>query len=93
MPRPARTRFHGSGKTGTAVDEVQVVLTFLNMPLKSEAADMSNNYRFYAEKEIAKRATRRLEAHPLRDQLADLLDAVQRCERIWSIEERIEKSR
>ena len=53
---------------------------------------MSENYRLYAEKEAAKRATRMVEAHPLRPQLDELFRVVRRCERMWAIEERVEKS-
>lgn len=53
---------------------------------------MSNNYRLYALKMTQRRATRRLTPHPLRDQLAELMQVVQRCEAIWEIERRIEKS-
>ena len=53
---------------------------------------MSENYRLYAEKEAAKRATRMVESHPLRAQLEELLHVVRRCERMWEIEERVEKS-
>lgn len=53
---------------------------------------MSENYRLYAEKEAAKRAARLVEAHPLRPQLEELIRVVRRCERMWAIEERVEKS-
>lgn len=53
---------------------------------------MSDNYRLYAEKEAAKRAARLVEAHPLRLQLEELIRVVRRCERMWAIEERVEKS-
>ncbi len=53
---------------------------------------MSNNYRLYALKMVQLRATRKLTPHPLRDQLEELLLVVQRCEAIWTIEQRIEKS-
>ena len=54
---------------------------------------MSDNYRFYAQKQEANRAARRVTVHPLPPQLEELLNVVRQCERIWSIEERIEKSR
>jgi predicted membrane chloride channel (bestrophin family) len=54
---------------------------------------MSDNYRFYVQKQEANQAARRVVAHPLRRQLEELLNVVQHCERIWSIEDRIEKSR
>lgn len=54
---------------------------------------VSENYRLYVQKQAANRATRQLELSPLRHQLDELLDVVRQCERIWSIEERIEKSR
>ena len=53
---------------------------------------MSENYRLYAEKEAAKRAARMVESHPLRPQLEELFRVVRRCERLWAIEERIERS-
>lgn len=53
---------------------------------------MSENYRLYAEKEAAKRAGREHAVRPLRPQLEELFELVRRCERIWAIEERIEKS-
>ncbi|HEV2140278.1 MAG TPA: hypothetical protein VGT01_03725 [Candidatus Dormibacteraeota bacterium] len=51
---------------------------------------MSENCRYYAEKVEAKRRARR--AGPLRDQLAELMATVGRCEHIWAVEERVERS-
>lgn len=53
---------------------------------------MSNNYRLYDLKMAQLRATRKLTPHPLRDQLEELMQVVHRCEAIWTIERRIEKS-
>jgi hypothetical protein len=53
---------------------------------------MSNNYRLYVLKMAQRRATRLLNPHPLRHQLAELMHVVQSCEAIWTIELRIEKS-
>jgi hypothetical protein len=57
---------------------------------------MSGNYTLYAQKMAELKAARRAAAHPLRkdlvEQLEDLLKTVSWCERVWSIEDRIEKS-
>jgi hypothetical protein len=52
---------------------------------------MSENYKYYAQK-LAERETARTQG-PLRRQLDDLLRVVQRCEAIWALEDRIERSR
>lgn len=70
----------------------QVFATLCSRRLAEEAPSMSENYRLYAEKEAAKRAARIVERHPLRPQLEELLHVVRRCERMWAIEERVEKS-
>ena len=72
--------------------EFQVFATLWSRCLAEEAATMSDNYRLYAEKEAAKRAARMVEGHPLRPQLEELLQVVRRCERMWALEERVEKS-
>ena len=72
--------------------EFQVFVTLWRRCLAKEARSMSENYRLYAEKEAAKRAARMVESHPLRPQLEELLLVVRRCERMWEIEERVEKS-
>jgi hypothetical protein len=58
---------------------------------------MSDNYRLYQQKMSEQKAERDSESQPLRDQLRDqleeLYDVVRWCERIWSIEDRIERSR
>lgn len=51
---------------------------------------MSENCRYYQEKVRAKRQARA--AGPLREQLAELLAVVAWCERIWTVEDRIERS-
>ena len=51
---------------------------------------MSENYRFYTEKTEARRRARG--AGALRAQLGELMAVVARCERIWAIEDRIERS-
>ena len=52
---------------------------------------MSENCRYYWEKTEAKRRARG--AGPLGDQLAELLAVVAWCERVWALEDRIERSR
>jgi hypothetical protein len=56
---------------------------------------MSDNYRQYPEKMREQKAARASApaSQPLRDQLEELFETVRWCERIWAIEERIEKSR
>jgi hypothetical protein len=58
---------------------------------------MSDNYRLYPEKMREQKAARDAESQPLRDELRDqleeLFDVVTWCERIWKIEDRIERSR
>ena len=51
---------------------------------------MSNNYRFYRQKVTETRAGRRTYA-PLGRQLQELFDTVRWCERMWAIEERIDR--
>ena len=51
---------------------------------------MSDNYRFYRQKVTKTRAHRRTE-EPLARQLQELFDTVRWCERIWAIEERIDR--
>jgi hypothetical protein len=53
---------------------------------------MSNNYRLYPLKDIQRQVTRKLDRSPLREQLDELMEVVQRCEAMWAIEERIEGS-
>lgn len=74
------------------VREFQVFATLWSRCLGEEAPSMSENYRLYPEKEAAKRAARMVQSHPLRPQLEELLQVVRRCERMWAIEERVEKS-
>lgn len=52
---------------------------------------MSDNYRFYKAKMAERRARVGLPALTL--QLHELLRAVARCEAMWSLEDRIERSR
>ena len=53
---------------------------------------MSDNYRFYAQKISEQRAARGSTRPDLRQQLEELLDVVVRCETIWAIEDRVERS-
>lgn len=50
---------------------------------------MSENCRFYVEKMRAKRAAQR---SSLRGQWVELMAVVSRCEAIWALEDRIERS-
>ena len=52
---------------------------------------MSDNYKVYAQKTAARRAAR--DSGPLRAHLTELLRVVQRCESMWALEDRIERSR
>jgi hypothetical protein len=52
---------------------------------------MSNNYRYYAEKTRRPPSSAR-QATSLRHQLDDLFRVVVRCERMWALEDRIERS-
>ena len=58
---------------------------------------MSDNYRLYPQKMSEQKAARDATSQPLRDQLRDqleeLYEVVSWCERIWKIEDRIERSR
>jgi hypothetical protein len=51
---------------------------------------MSENCRYYRDKMEAKRLAR--SAGPLSEQLANLMAVVRRCEAIWALEDRIERS-
>jgi hypothetical protein len=51
---------------------------------------MSDNYKFYAQKMADRRESR--DRGPLRAQLEELLRAVKRCEAMWALEERVERS-
>jgi len=51
---------------------------------------MSDNYRLYRQK-VAETRARRQTAMQLGTQLQELLDTVRWCERIWTIEERIDR--
>ena len=51
---------------------------------------MSDNYRLYRQK-VAETRSRRQTAMQLGTQLQELLDTVRWCERIWAIEERIDR--
>ena len=50
---------------------------------------MSENCRYYRDKMEAKRARAAGELH---EQWVELMAVVRRCERIWAIEDRIERS-
>jgi hypothetical protein len=51
---------------------------------------MSENCRYYRDKMAERRVARA--AGPLGAQLAELLAVVAWCERVWAVEERIERS-
>ncbi len=79
---------------GTETTQVQVVLAFLlrsRVPNVSGGVEMSDNYKVYAQKMSEWRAAR--DGGPLRGQLVELLRVVQRCEAMWALEDRIERSR
>lgn len=52
---------------------------------------MSDNYRFYATK-MSERRTR-FTPPALKRDLEELFNVVRRCEAMWNLEDRIEKSR
>jgi hypothetical protein len=52
---------------------------------------MSENYRYYARK-LAESKEAREADRPLAAQLEDLLRTVRRCEEMWALEDRIERS-
>jgi hypothetical protein len=71
-----------------------VFLTFLirsAVPKVDGGAEMSENYRYYAQKLVERRATQ--STGSLRGQLYDLLRVVKRCEAMWALEDRIERAR
>ena len=51
---------------------------------------MSENYRFYRQKMTESRSRQRSDG-PLSNQLKELFDTVRWCERIWAIEDRIDR--
>lgn len=51
---------------------------------------MSDNYRCYAQKMADRRDAR--DRGPLRAQLDELLRVVKRCEAMWALEDRVERS-
>jgi hypothetical protein len=51
---------------------------------------MSDNYRFYQQKATQARSRRHTDG-PLAKQLQELFDVVRWCERVWAIEERIDR--
>ena len=57
----------------------------------SGGTEMSDNYKFYTQKMADRREARN--RGPLRWQLEELRQVVQRCEAMWALEERIERSR
>jgi hypothetical protein len=74
--------------------KVRVFLSCLisrRLPNVGGGAEMSENYKFYAQKMAERRAAG--EHRPLRGQLAELMRVVQRCEARWALEDRIEHSR
>ena len=69
-------------------------VAFLNSsaePKLSGGTKMSDNYTFYAQKMADRREARN--QGPLRWQLVELMRVVERCEAMWALEERIERSR
>ena len=81
-------------KSGTEANQVQVFVAFLNSSAKpnvSGGTEMSDNYKFYAQKMADRRESRN--QSPLRWQLVELMRVVQRCEAMWALEERIERAR
>lgn len=53
---------------------------------------MSDNYRHYARKIAEHRKLQRVSSHPLGRQLDEFMNLVRWCERVWAIEDRIEKT-
>jgi hypothetical protein len=51
---------------------------------------MSENCRYYRDKMEARRVAR--STGPLSDQLVELMAVVRRCEHLWALEDRIERS-
>jgi hypothetical protein len=51
---------------------------------------MSDNYRLYASK-VAETRTRKTTDRPLQKQLADIYATVRWCEKVWAIEDRIDR--
>ena len=52
---------------------------------------MSENYRLYPQKQTEARTSRRQTDGSLERQLTELFDTVRWCERVWAIEERIDR--
>ena len=80
--------------SGTEATQVQVFVAFLISsaePNVSGGTEMSDNYKFYAQKMADRREIRN--RGPLRGQLVELMRVVQRCEAMWALEDRIERSR
>jgi hypothetical protein len=79
--------------SGTEAAGMQVFLTFLIRPYSPNVCageEMSANYKFYAQKMADRREA--WNRGPLRAQLEELLRAVKRCEAMWALEERVERS-
>ena len=92
---PLHLEPHGRYRnSGTEANQVQVFVAFLNSfakPNVSGGTEMSDNYKFYAQKMADRRESRN--QSPLRWQLVELMRVVQRCEAMWALEERIERAR
>jgi hypothetical protein len=58
----------------------------------NDSIAMSDNYRFYAEKMMKRRAAATASSQRLHEQLQELLAVVRRREAIWALEDRIERS-
>ena len=79
---------------GTEAIPIQVFVAFpvhSDVPNVGRGTEMSDNYKVYAQKMSARRAFR--DRGRLRDQLVELLRVVERCEAMWALEDRIERSR
>ena len=69
-------------------------VAFLNSsaePNVSGGTEMSDNYKFYAQRIADRREARN--RGPLRWQLMELMQVVRRCEAMWALEDRIERAR
>jgi hypothetical protein len=80
--------------SGTEANQFQVFPAFLIaacLPKVGGGKEMSDNYRLYAQKMTERRTAR--DRGPLRGQLDELMRVVRRCEAMWALEDRIERSR
>ena len=80
--------------SGTKASQFQVFPAFLIadcLPNVGGGREMSDNYRLYAQKMTERRTAR--DRGLLRGQLDELMRVVRRCEAMWALEDRIERSR